>query len=167
MIRATLFIAIAGLYLTTITACANGKAANNKNSVTEQKEMVDGDGQANGVIHLDKEQFKKLVFDYENNKEWKYEGDKPAILDFYADWCGPCRMLSPVLAEVQKEYDGKLQVYKINTDKQRELAATFGIRSLPTVVFIPLNGKPQAILGFRPKEEIENVIKNVLKVEKP
>ncbi len=167
MIRTTLFIAIAGLYLTTMAACANGKAANKENSVTEQKEMVDGDGQTNSVIHLDKEQFKKLVFDYENNKEWKYEGDKPAILDFYADWCGPCRMLSPVLAEVQKEYDGKLQVYKINTDKQRELAATFGIRSLPTVVFIPLNGQPQAILGFRPKEEIENVIKNVLKVEKP
>ncbi len=168
MSKVALFIAIATLYLTTLAACANGKAENKGTASTpEQKAVADGDGETNGVIHLDKEQFKKLVFDYENNKEWKYEGDKPAILDFYADWCGPCRMLSPVLAEVQKEYGGKLQVYKINTDKQRELAATFGIRSLPTVVFIPLEGQPQAVLGFRPKEEIENVIKNVLKVEKP
>ena len=167
MNKVTLFIAIAGFYLFSLAACANGKAANNNGSSNEPKEMADGNGETNGVIHLDKEQFKKLVFDYENNKEWKYQGDKPAILDFYADWCGPCRMLSPVLAEVQKEYGGKIQVYKVNTDKERELAATFGIRSLPTVVFIPLEGQPQAILGFRPKEEIENVIKNVLKVEKP
>ena len=167
MNRVALFIAIAGFYLVSLTACANGKAANNNGSANEPKVMVDGDGGSVEVIHLDKEQFKKLVFDYENNKEWKYQGDKPAILDFYADWCGPCRMLSPVLAEVQKEYGGKIQVYKVNTDKERELAATFGIRSLPTVVFIPMEGQPQAILGFRPKEEIENVIKNVLKVEKP
>ena len=168
MSKVAIFVAIVGLYLTTLAACANGKVENKGTAATpEQKALVDGGDQAGGVIHLNKEQFKKLVFDYENNKEWKYEGDKPAILDFYADWCGPCRMLSPVLAQVQKEYGGKLQVYKINTDKQRELAATFGIRSLPTVVFIPLEGQPQAILGFRPKEEIENVIKNVLKVEKP
>jgi len=165
MNKLTLFIAIAGLYFATL-ACAN---ANGKTTgeTTSPKVEADGKGDNPGVIHLDKETFKKLVFDYENNTEWKYEGDKPAILDFYADWCGPCRMLSPILAKVQKEYEGKIQVYKINTDKQRELAATFGIRSLPTIVFVPKDGKPQAMLGYRPKEEIENAIKEILKVEKP
>nr|WP_321408035.1 thioredoxin [uncultured Carboxylicivirga sp.] len=121
---------------------------------------------AGGVIHLNAQSFKQYVFDYEKNQTWKYEGKVPAILDFYADWCGPCKMLSPVLQELQKEYDGKIQVYKINTDKERELASTFGIRSLPTIVFVPLEGDPQAAMGFRPKADMETMIKEILKVEK-
>ncbi len=120
----------------------------------------------NEVIHLNKESFKEQVFDYENNKQWKYNGSVPAILDFYADWCGPCRMVAPILENVQKEYKGKVQVFKVNTDKEKELAAMFGIRSLPTIVFIPAEGDPQAVLGFRPKEEIEKMITEVLKVSK-
>ncbi len=148
---------ILALITTTITAVSAN--INKEKSTTSEDEK-------NKIIYLDTESFKKLVFDYTKNKEWKYNGTKPAILDFYADWCGPCRQLAPILEEIQKEYGEKLQVYKINTQKQKELAATFGIRSLPTIVFIPLNGKPQALLGLRPKAELEKTIKDYLKVNK-
>lgn len=120
----------------------------------------------NAVIYLDAKSFKEKVFDYENNTEWKYEGEVPAILDFYADWCGPCKMLSPVLTNLQKEYNGKIQIYKINTDQQRELSATFGIRSLPTIVFVPLKGEPQAAMGYRSQNDLETMISEILQVEK-
>lgn len=119
-----------------------------------------------GVIHLNKESFINLVFDFETQSEWKYKGEKPAILDFYADWCAPCRKLSPVLEQLQLEYDGKLQVYKIDTERSRELAAAFGIRSLPTIVFVPLNEEPRAVMGYVPKEELEKMITEHLKVNK-
>jgi thioredoxin len=118
------------------------------------------------VKHLTSETFKSEVFDYSTGKEWKYAGKVPAILDFYADWCGPCRMVSPILEELQKEYGGKIQVYKINTDKEQQLAAAFGIRSLPTIVFVPLEGQPQAVLGALPKANLEQKITEVLKVSK-
>jgi thioredoxin len=119
-----------------------------------------------GVIYLNKETFKQQVFDFETNKEWNYEGKVPAILDFYADWCGPCKMLAPVLNNIQKEYSGKIQVFKVDTDKEKELAAMFGITSLPTIVFIPVEGEPQAVMGFMPKEDLEKTITEVLKVNK-
>ncbi len=133
------------------------------NSTTDEARHSEGE---NSVIYLDAASFKQKVFNYETNKEWKYEGEVPAILDFYADWCGPCKMLSPVLDKIQKEYDGKVQIYKINTDKQKELAATFGIRSLPTIVFVPLNGEPQAAMGYRSKNDLETMITEILQVEK-
>jgi len=120
----------------------------------------------NAVIYLDAATFKEKVFNYEEGKEWNYKGDVPAILDFYADWCGPCKMLSPVLTKIQEEYNGKVQIYKINTDEQKELAATFGIRSLPTIVFVPLEGDPQATMGYRSKNDLETMISEILEVQK-
>ncbi|MFW5889922.1 MAG: thioredoxin [Marinilabiliaceae bacterium] len=117
------------------------------------------------VITLDKDAFVNQVFDYENNSEWKYKGDKPAIIDFYADWCGPCKKLSPLLEELQSDYNGKIQIYKVDTEKSKELAAAFGIQSLPTIVFVPMNEEPQAILGFVPKEKLTEMVSNILKVE--
>jgi thioredoxin len=114
------------------------------------------------IIHLTKATFKSQVFDYEKNKEWKYAGQKPAIIDFYADWCGPCRMLAPVMNDIAKEYAGKVVVYKVDTDKERELASDLGITSLPTLVFIPVNGKPQATMGALPKAELVKIINEVL-----
>lgn len=120
----------------------------------------------NGVITLDKAAFINQVFDYENNSDWSYKGTKPAIVDFYADWCGPCRKLSPLLEELQGEYDEKIQVYKIDTEKSKELAAAFGISSLPTIVFIPMDEEPRAVLGFVPKEQLTKMISDILKVSK-
>lgn len=116
--------------------------------------------------HLTKETFLTKVFNYEANKEWKYEGDKPCIIDFYADWCGPCKMVAPILEELSQEYDGKLDVYKIDTEKETELASVFGIRSIPSLLFVPKQGKPQMAMGALPKETFEKAFKEVLNVEK-
>jgi thioredoxin 1 len=117
------------------------------------------------VIHLTNEQFKKMVFNYEINKEWKYLGNKPAIIDFYANWCGPCRMMAPRLEEIAKEYSGKLIVYKVDTDKEQQLSSSLGIQSLPTILFIPQNGMPQASMGAIPKESLVKAIHEVLLIQ--
>lgn len=118
------------------------------------------------VVHITKADFLKKVYDFEKNPdEWKYLGSQPAIVDFYADWCGPCRQLSPVLDELAKEYSGKLTIYKVNVDNERGLATFFGIRSIPTLLFIPKKGKPQRSLGALSKTELKGIIKDVLKVE--
>lgn len=114
---------------------------------------------------LTTETFKEKVFNWEENKEWKFEGDLPAIVDFYADWCGPCKMVSPILEELGEEYQGKLQVYKVDTDKEQELAMAFGIQSIPSLLFIPMDDKPQMAAGALPKDTLLKVIKDVLKVD--
>ena len=107
------------------------------------------------IVHLTKAEFLKKVMDYENNvNEWKYLGDKPAIIDFYADWCGPCKRLSPILEEIAAEYDGEVIIYKVNVDNERDIATAFGIRSLPTLFFVPKQGNPSVVEGFLPKEEL-------------
>ncbi len=102
--------------------------------------------------HLTMETFKQKVFNFEESKEWKFEGDKPAIIDFYADWCGPCKIVSPILEELSDEYVGKIDIYKVDTEEQRELAASFGIRSIPSILFIPKEGQPQMAVGANSKE---------------
>ena len=117
------------------------------------------------VIQLTTAAFKKEIFDYEANKGWKYEGSKPAIIDFYADWCGPCRQLSPMVEEIAKEYAGKIIVYKVNTDQETILAQNLGIQGLPTLLFIPAQGKPQVSTGLIPKESLIKAINEVLLVK--
>lgn len=120
----------------------------------------DKDGQ---VITLTKGDFLKLVYDYEKSpQEMKYLGDKPAIVDFYADWCRPCKQIAPVLEELAKEYKGQIYIYKINVDNERELAQVFGITSIPTLIFIPENGPAQVAQGALPKESMKEVIEEVL-----
>jgi thioredoxin 1 len=118
------------------------------------------------VEHLTKETFLNKVFNFEKNKEWKFEGEKPCVIDFYADWCGPCKMVAPVLEELAKDYSGKIDVFKVNTEVELELASAFGIRSIPSFLFVPAEGQPQMALGALPKDTFEKAFKDVLHVEK-
>jgi thioredoxin len=119
----------------------------------------------NMLEHLTKETFLNKIFDYETNKEWKFAGERPCVIDFYADWCGPCRMVAPILDELAKEYDGKLDIYKINTEEEQELASVFGIRNIPSILFVPSEGQPQMALGALPKETLVKAFREVLGVE--
>lgn len=114
------------------------------------------------VVQLTNEAFKKKVFDYEENKEWKYEGSKPAIIDFYADWCAPCRQLSPLVDEIAKEYAGKIVVYKVDTEKEKMLSQKLGITGLPTLLFVPAKGRPKISMGLVPKEDLIKAINEIL-----
>ena len=112
---------------------------------------------------LTKETFQKKVWNYEKNAtEWVYEGDKPCMIDFYADWCGPCRKIAPYMEEFMKTYAEQIYVYKINTDQQKELAAMFQARSIPMVLFVPMKGQPQKTVGAYPKEQYEEMIQKIL-----
>lgn len=115
--------------------------------------------------HLTKDTFLKKVFNYEENNEWKFEGDKPCIIDFYADWCGPCKMVGPIMEELSGDFAGKVDIYKIDTDKEQELAAAFGIRSIPSVLFCPMGDKPQMSVGAMPKEGYVQAIENVFGIK--
>lgn len=112
--------------------------------------------------HLTSETFKKKIFDYEINKEWKFAGDKPCIIDFYADWCGPCKMVAPVLEELSEEYKGKVDIYKVDTEAEQEVAAVFGIMSIPSILFCPKDGEPQMMMGAMPKDTFVQAINEVL-----
>ncbi|MDR2917415.1 MAG: thioredoxin [Tannerella sp.] len=127
---------------------------------SENKETGDASGE---VITLNKEDFFKNVYNYEKNKDSLiYEGNLPCIIDFYADWCGPCKKVEPILKELAKEYSGKIIIYKINTDREKELAMAFGVRSIPTYLFIPAKGNPQSAMGALPRESFVKVIEEFL-----
>ncbi len=112
--------------------------------------------------HLTKETFLQKVFNYENNKEWKFEGELPCLIDFYADWCSPCKMVAPILVELAEEYKGKINIYKVDTEDQQELASVFGIRSIPSILFCPKEGQPQMAMGALPKDTFKKAIEDIL-----
>lgn len=124
-----------------------------------------GEKDTGKLEHLTKETFQEKIFDFEVNKKWDFKGELPAIIDFYADWCAPCRKVAPIMKELSEEYKGKIVIYKIDTEEQRELAGMFGIRSIPAILFIPKEGQPQMITGALPKEEFVRLIEEVLGVQ--
>jgi thioredoxin len=145
------------LILITVTACA-GKANDKNNEVNNSKET-----KKMGTIHLTKAEFLAKVANYEANPtEWKYLGDKPCIIDFYANWCGPCKTIAPILEELAKEYDGQIYIYKVNTEEEMELASAFGIRSIPSLLFCPIGENPQMAQGAMPKDAFKQAIEEVL-----
>jgi thioredoxin len=143
-------------------ACSNN-AGNNEKTSENNPASAPEEGK---VINLNAEAFKKLVWDYQKNPDdWKYNGDLPCIIDFYADWCRPCKMVAPIMEELAREYKGKIRIYKVNTDEQKELAGLFNIRSIPAVLFVPKSGKPQMSVGALPKPTFIQTINDVLKVK--
>lgn len=137
-----------------LAACETQATNNDKNNKKENKMKT---------IELTKADFLKKVMDYETNpNEWKYLGDKPAIIDFYASWCGPCKMVAPILEELAEEYDGQIYIYKVNTEEEQELAGLFGIRSIPSILFIPMGEQPQMTTGAMPKSSFKEAIDKVL-----
>ncbi len=155
----TMFVLVFASMLT--YACTDGAKKQNQAEAKEvqesQKSEADGD-----VIVMNKAMFIKDVFDYEKSQDWKYKGNKPAIIDLYADWCGPCRMTAPIMKELAKEYAGKIVIYKVNVDKEKELAALFNATSIPLFVFIPMNGEPQLFRGAADKATYKKMIDDFL-----
>ncbi len=127
--------------------------------------MVLNAAESGKPIQLKLDGFKENVFDYENNQQWNYKGELPAIIDFYADWCGPCKQVAPIMKDLAKEFEGKVVIYKVDTDVEQQLAGMFGIRSIPSILFIPMKGQPQMSAGALPKSEFVKKINEVLKVD--
>lgn len=142
-------------------ACASNDKAE-KQKAEKQQDKKEATTSSGEVIMMDKDMFIKNVFDYEKSKEWKYEGNKPAIIDLYADWCGPCKQIAPIMKELAKEYAGKVAIYKVNVDKQKELAALFNATSIPLLVYIPMQGEPQLFRGAADKATYQKAIDEFL-----
>ena len=121
---------------------------------------------AREVKSLTDEEFKKEIWNYTDNKDWKFLGDKPAIIDLYATWCPPCKKLAPILEQVQKEYGEKIQIYKVDVDKEKSISQLFNVKSIPVMVFIPRDGKPFTVVGLRPQNQIEQIIQEKLDIKK-
>ena len=139
------------------------KATSSKTAISKTNNNNKQNQKGMKTKELTKADFLSKVYNYEKNpNEWKYEGDKPAIVDFYASWCGPCKMLAPTLEALAEEYDGKVVIYKVNTENEQELASVFGIRSIPTMLFIPVSGQPQMAQGAMAKADLKQIIDDVL-----
>lgn len=141
----------------TLVSC-KGQAKNNEtaSSETTGKETA-------APVHINKADFLKKVYNFEvSPNEWKYLGNKPAIIDFYADWCGPCKMIAPSLEQLAKEYAGRIDIYKVDVDKETELAQAFGIQGIPALLYIPMEGKPQMLQGAMPKDQLKEKIESIL-----
>lgn len=156
------FTAFAAIFLT--VACNSGNGSKSTAQAEEDNSNINFKEKSMATtIHLTKAEFLTKVADYEKNPDkWVYLGDKPCIVDFYADWCGPCKMISPILEELAAEYAGQIYIYKIDTEAEQQLAADFGIRSIPTLLFCPMEGAPQMAQGALPKDGFKKTIEEVL-----
>jgi thioredoxin len=153
--RKTKYTFILSAVMVIVSCCRNSGGDNQQNTNNKEKKMQ--------TIHLTKSEFLVKVADYETSpNEWKYLGDRPAVIDFYASWCGPCKMIAPILEELAAEYGDSIYIYKINTEEEQELAATFGIQSIPTLLFVPMEGAPQMAQGAMPKNALKEAIDKVL-----
>lgn len=150
---------VAGIYL---TACTQTKT-DNKVSAASSVGTVTSTIEEGKVIQMNKAMFIEKVFDYESSPDkWVYKGTKPCIIDFYADWCGPCKKVAPIMSELAAQYKDDIVIYKVNTDKEQELAGIFNIRSIPQILYCPVEGQPTMTMGALPKAEFEKLIKTVL-----
>jgi thioredoxin len=146
-------LTILSAILMILISCGNNNSQ--KNNSQNEKIMT--------TIHLTTADFnKKVVHLNVDTDEWKYLGDKPCIVDFYADWCGPCKMIAPFLEQLATEYADQIYIYKVDVDKEQELAEIFGIQSIPTLLFVPMNDKPQLVQGALPKAELQRGIEEIL-----
>ena len=154
------------LVLISMNACSSNPATGGTNAASK-KEAIE-QSSLGKVVHLDQEIFRQAVWDYKKNSaSWVFEGDKPVIVDFYADWCRPCRALAPTMDELAMEYKGQIRIYKINTDENRELSGLMGISSIPALLFVPVSGKPAFSLGALPKDRLKSMIEeSLLKLKK-
>ena len=151
-----------GILMSGVSFASSPEGTASKNDKTEAG--INNVQEPGKTIHLTKKSFLEKVMNYEKNPtEWVYEGDKPCIIDFYADWCGPCKQAAPVLEELAKEYEGEIYVYKINTDKEKELASAFGIRGIPAFLWVPMEGKPQMSSGVaRSQADTKKMFKEMI-----
>lgn len=157
------------LLIALIASLGFSSACKGKTNAAEEKTKestevsINNEKSDKATITLNKEDFKKKVLNYEVNKEWKYEGDLPSIVDFYADWCGPCRIASPILEEIAQEYKGKIYVYKVDTQKDPELAQMFGVQGIPAFLYIPMKGQPTMTSGIgRSNEETKEMFRKYI-----
>ena len=152
-------------YMVSCQASGDEKSKVNE-EVTEKKQNEEDKKSKKATIQLTKEEFKNKVMDYENNENWEFAGDKPCLIDFYADWCGPCRITSPILEDLAKKYKGQINIYKVDVDVEKELASVFGVQSIPTFLNCPMEGKPSLSSGIgRSKEDTKQMfINNIEKI---
>lgn len=150
-----------------LVSCTNAEGKKNETAIAEETKVENNTTKSENnmakTIHLTRAEFLQKVANFEENPDkWEYLGDKPAIIDFYADWCGPCKMVAPILEELAAEYDGQIYIYKVDTEAEQQLSAEFGIRSIPTLLFVPMGEAPQMAQGALPKDALKQAINEVL-----
>jgi thioredoxin len=159
----SIILTLSAAMLISCSGKSGSKTGNDQNTTTVKTEEVSAGKTEGKTMRLTTAQFKSKVMNYEKNpKQWVFEGDKPCIVDFYADWCKPCKMIAPIMEELAAKYEGQINIYKVNVDEEKELANVFGINSIPYVMFVAMQGEPSVQRGALPKEEYEKIIKEFL-----